>query len=35
VRAAGLSAGIVEDEDLEARAVIGRRSQLPGVTGLR
>ena len=35
VRAAGLSAGIVTDDDLEARAVTGRRSQLPGVTGLR
>jgi release factor glutamine methyltransferase len=35
VRAAGLTADIVEDDDLEARAVLGRRAQLPGVSGLR
>ena len=35
VRAAGLSAGVVDDEDLEARAVTGRWSELPAVTALR
>jgi release factor glutamine methyltransferase len=35
VRAAGLLADIVDDEDLEARAVLGRRPEPPGVTGLR
>ncbi|GAA3341925.1 putative protein N(5)-glutamine methyltransferase [Amorphoplanes nipponensis] len=35
VRAAGLVAAVVEDEDLDARAVTGRRRELPGVTALR
>jgi release factor glutamine methyltransferase len=35
VRAAGLLADVVDDEDLEARAVIGRRPELPAATALR
>jgi len=35
VRAAGLCPAVVEDEDLESRAVTGRRPQLPGVAPLR
>lgn len=35
VRAAGLVAAVVEDDDLEARVITGRRTELPGGAALR
>ena len=35
VTTAGLHASVVEDDDLQARVVTARRTQLPGATGLR